>query len=244
MLQLVVDLDADCLKGLFRRMPFASFGCCRISLFNQLHQLEGGFDRLFFPCPHNFGGDAHGKFFFSVLAQNTDQLLLRVGIDHIIGAQTVLAHAHIQLGIKVIGKAALGGVQLAGRNAQIQQDTIHLWDAQSLQNLRNVLKIPIDHLCCRKPLGRCLDGVRVLINGNQSAALLKAQPLCNLGGMSRTSCGPVHIDSVWTDIQSLDCFLQQHRHMLKLHSFALLLSCFTLSFKNQAHPLFVQSCRK
>src|SRR5699024_8358855 len=48
-IQLVVDLDADCLKGLLCRMSFSALRGHWQCLLNQVDQLKGSFHRLFFP---------------------------------------------------------------------------------------------------------------------------------------------------------------------------------------------------
>ena len=40
-----------------------------------------------------------------------------------------MAHAHIERGVGVVGKAALCGIELIGRNADIEQHAVDINDA-------------------------------------------------------------------------------------------------------------------
>ena len=90
-----------------------------------------------------------------------------------------------------------------GRNADIQQDTIHLVHTQSIQHGSEIHIVVTDDgdLITKflQSLSCGSDGCLVLIDTDQSAALTQA--LADLVGMAAATQGAVHVNTVRLHLQ-------------------------------------------
>ena len=103
-----------------------------------------------------------------------------------------------------------------GGYSQIQQGAIDLFDAQPIQGAAGVAEVGL-HQCGGQPLqglARRLDGVRVLVQADQTAG---GEAFGNLAGMAAASGGAVQIDAGRVDGQALQAFVQKHGDVAEFH---------------------------
>ena len=100
---------------------------------DNIHQFQGGGNGLLLPLSANGRGNLGGVALLAVVMENALQLLIGPGIDHGGSGKGIgIVHAHIQRGIRHIGKTPASIIQLGGRNAQIQQNAVHAINMQLL----------------------------------------------------------------------------------------------------------------
>ena len=155
--------------------------------------------------------------FFAVILEDAGQLLPALGVHKVGGGLALLAHPHVQRSVCPVGKASGGIVQLVAGNAEVQQRSVDLVDAQLFQSLSRIAEVDLHHGGRQpgQPRPRGLHRVRVLIQRDEPAALFRVQPQRDLAGMSRTACGAVQIDACRVNGKAVQALVQKHRHMLK-----------------------------
>ena len=88
--------------------------------------------------------NAHRPFFFRILAQDARDLLRAPCVDDLArGQRLILIHAHIQRRVGVIGKTALGGIELIAAHAEVDHHAVDLLHAALGEQRLNVVKIPL-----------------------------------------------------------------------------------------------------
>ena len=102
-------------------------------------------------------------------------------------------------------------------NAEVQQRTVDLVDAQLFQRLSSIAEVDLHHRGGQsgQTRPRSLHSVRVLIQRDQPSALFRVQSKGNLAGMSCPSCRAVEICPCRVDGKSVQTLVQEHRDMLK-----------------------------
>ena len=104
-------------------------------------------------------------------------------------------HAHVQRGVVAEAEATRGVVDLRRAHAQVEQDALHLVDAQRRQFVRHVGEAGVAHGQARvADLGRRGHRLRVLVEGHQPAG--RRQPLQDRPRMAAAAEGAVHVDAV------------------------------------------------
>ena len=216
-IQLMVHGNAQRLKGAAGRVLVLAPLRRRHGAGHNVGQLQSGLDGRVLPRFLDLAGDLPGKGFFAVVPQDAGQVLTAEGVHQICRRLTLLAHPHVQRCICPVGKAPGRIVQLVAGNAQIQQCTVDLVDAQLFQRLPGVAEVDLHH-GGRQPgqtgPGR-LHGIGVLIQRDQPPALCSVQPQGDLAGVARTARGAVQIGARRVDGQPFQAFVQQNRDMLK-----------------------------
>ena len=123
-------------------------------------------------------------------------------------------HAHVQRGVRHIGKAALGLVQLGRGHAEVEEHPVHALDAEGVQDRGGVGEVAVHkrHFLPkrRKTPSGPLDGRLIPVDADEAA---RGEPGGDLKGMSAHSERPVEIDPVRSDIQILYTFVQQDGDM-------------------------------
>ena len=143
--QLVVDGDADGLKAALGRVLLLPQSGSGHGAFDHVYQLQRRLDGRLLPAAADGCGDPGRKELLAVIIQNTLEFLVRPCVHDLTGVPDVLAvHAHIQRRVRHIGKAPLPVVQLGRGNPQIQQNAVHLVDAQFLERLIHVAEIGVN----------------------------------------------------------------------------------------------------
>ena len=216
-IQLMVHGNAQRLKGAAGRVLVLAPLRRRHGAGHNVGQLQGGLDGRVLPRFLDLAGDLPGKGFFAVVPQDAGQVLTAEGVHQICRRLTLLAHPHVQRCICPVGKAPGRVVQLVAGNAQIQQCTVDLVDAQLFQRLPGVAEVDLHH-GGRQPgqtgPGR-LHGVGVLIQRDQPPALCSIQPQGDLAGMSRAAGGAVQIGARRINGKPRQALVQQNGDMLK-----------------------------
>ena len=185
----------------------------RNGFFHDSNQFPCGSNRSFFPMAQDCGGDSSGEAFFSVVVKNPTKLLFAVGVDHIVSGQRVAGiHPHIKRRVRLVGESALRSVKLIGRNAEVEKQTVDLFDSEHPTDIRNLPEIASHHrnaIAERRKLFACrADGVLVLIDGNQPS------PLAEAGSDSEAVISAarrsVNINAVRADVQRFHAFLKKY----------------------------------
>ena len=109
-----------------------------------------------------------------------------------------------------IGKAPFRGIQLVGRNPQIEQDPVHLGDPQLVQDPVQVPEVVVDNLHLApgvlQPLRSRGNGVLILVNADQQP--FRVQQFRDPVRMAPTPQGAVHIDPLEIRNHPLYTFFQ------------------------------------
>ena len=81
----------------------------------------------------------------AVVPEDADEVLFRVPVHHVRrGKGGSLVHAHVPGGLRPVGEAAAGLVQLVGGHAEIQEDAVHLLDAPLKEQGLHVEEVAVD----------------------------------------------------------------------------------------------------
>ena len=130
--ELAVNKDANCLEGARRRVlpPLTSTDVLR----HELRQLAGCIDRTFCPLRNNGARNLATKPLFTIILDNLVQILFRCCCNPLCGRHSARRiHAHIQRCIKTETETPCAVIYLRGRNPQIKQRTIYLFNTQLIQ---------------------------------------------------------------------------------------------------------------
>ena len=125
-------------------------------------------------------------------------------------------------------------------NAEVQQRTVYLLNAEALEGLSGVAEIYLHHRG-REPGQPCPGGlhrVGVLVEGDEPPAFCAVQPEGDLAGVSRAARRAVEISACRVDVQSVEALVQKHGDMLKRGRVEL---CQIFCLSHRAQPPFV-SC--
>lgn len=133
--QFVVDPDADGLEAARGRVLVALLEGHR--LIDQFRQLAGALQRCLLARLHDAPGDASGETFLAVFLEHPgDLVLVGTGQPGGSGLAGLRVHAHVQGAVAHEAEAALRGVQLGRRDAEVQQDPVQpSADSQSVCDL-------------------------------------------------------------------------------------------------------------
>ena len=215
-IQLAIDGDAQRLKHPTGGVAVAA-GRGGHRTADDVCQLQGGFNGGFFAFPHDGAGDGTGELLLAVAPEDVGQLPLVQRSHQIGGGGPLLTHPHIQRGVVMVRKTALGCVQLVRRHADVQQNAVHPVDAQLVQRLTHMHKIGL-HQRGGQALqtGTCRgDGVGVLIQRDQAT---RGETRGDQIGVSASSGRAIQVDAVGSDAQRLNGLLRQHREVIGLLS--------------------------
>ena len=192
------------------------------SLLNDIHQLKGSSQRLFFACRHNKLRDTLRPAFLTVTVNNIRQLFFLVVVDDVLCIQTCFfIHAHIQRSVMHIRKTTLRGIQLIARNTKVKKDTVNFIDSHRIQHLGKVFKIGLGNCgfagkFIQQAFGTGSNSIIILINANQKAACLQ---LCGKRtAVPRTAHSAVHVNTIFICYQKVHALSEQNTCMLKFHS--------------------------
>ena len=184
---------------------------------HDIGQLKRCFNGGRLPRLHDLARDLPGKGFLAVIAQDAGQLFPALGVHEVGGGLALLAHPHVQRGVRPVRKAPGRVVQLVAGNAQVQQRAIDLLNAQLLQSLSGVAEVDLYHRGrqARQPRPGGLYRVRVLVQRDEPPALCAVQPEGDLPGVSRAARRAVQVNACRVDGKPVQALVQQHRDMLK-----------------------------
>ena len=211
--QLVVDGDADGLEGPLGRVLFLPQGRRGHGPLDDLHQLQRGLNGALVPGPDDGSRDGGGVPLLPILPEDAPQLLLGPLVDHRPGRQGVgLIHAHIQGGVRPVGKAPGCVVQLGGGHPQIKEHAVHPVQAQPVQDGVQRTEIAVyqgDPLPPRRqPLLRRVQSRLIPVHADEPPG---GQPPDNLPAVARPAQSAVQIHALRPDGQGLNALVQQHR---------------------------------
>ena len=163
--QLVVDCNAQRLEGAAGRVLVLAPLGRRHGAGHDVGQLQGRLDGGSLPCLDDLARDLPGEGFFAVILEDAGQLLPALGVHKVGGSLALLAHPHIQRSVCPVGKASRGIVQLVAGNAEVQQRSVDLVDAQLFQSLSRIAEVDLHHGGRQpgQPRPRGLHRVRVLV---------------------------------------------------------------------------------
>ena len=102
-------------------------------------------------------------------------------------------------------------------NAEVQQRTVYLLDAEALEGLSGVAEVYLHHRGREpgQPRPGGLHRVGVLVEGDEPPALCAVQPEGDLPGVSRAARRAVQVNACRVDGKPVQALVQQHRDMLK-----------------------------
>ena len=187
--------------------------CRRHGLSDNIRQLQRRFNRLLFPRALDSRCNLRRIPLLAVFPENAANLIAIPFVDNLICRQLLLLiHAHVQLGVMHIRKAALCDVQLRRRYTQIKQDAIYLLHAARSNRRVNVPEVTfyqrhtVAHLC--QAFFRVGECHIIAVNGNQAAAL--GQTLCNVQRVSRSAQRRVYVHAIRTNVQAVETLGQQN----------------------------------
>src|SRR6202035_1448812 len=127
--QLVIHGDAQSLEGARRGMDFP----CSSSehAFGDLGQFACAGD---WACSDDGAGQSPGAFLFAVAPQNIGECLFGKRVDQS-GRRLALrvVHAHVERPVRAERETALALVELEGRYAEIERDTVRLRDTLRIE---------------------------------------------------------------------------------------------------------------
>ena len=129
-----------------------------------------------------------------------------------------MAHAHVQGGVVMIGKAPLRRVQLVRRDPDVQEHPICSLNPSGLCQLPHLGKIPLhpDGLWVGgQPLSRRPHGVGVLVDGQELSC---GEPLQNRLRVAPATHGAVNVDPLWLDRQGFYRLVKQDGLVVKFHT--------------------------
>ena len=220
--QFGVDGDADGLEGAAGRV----FGLAALGrghgAGDQVSQLHGSQDGLFLPRGHNFTGNLPGVGFLAVVPQDAGQFLAVEGVDQVRGGRALLAHAHIQRGVGMVGEAACRVVQLVAGNAEVQQSTVDRRDVKLRKDTCCLAEVCLYHLGGQalEPFGGDCHRIRVLVERDQAPG---GKTFSDLGAVPCAAGGAVQVDAGGVDVQSIQAGLQKYGNVGKFHGVVLYL---------------------
>ena len=170
---------------------------------DDFRQLSGGLNGRLLPGLDNALGDPPGAFVLAIAEDDVRQLLLAQGVHQVPGCGALLAHAHIQGGVVVVGKAPLRRVQLVGGHPDVQEHPVHRVHALGpgkLPHLGEVAPHPDGLGVFPQPLPGSAHGVWVLVDGEQAPC---GQLLHNGLGVAAAPHGAIYVQALWPDGQRL-----------------------------------------
>ena len=98
-------------------------------------------ERLAGPLAVDRRGDAGGEALLAVDPEHARQILRRVGVDDVGGgAPGARVHPHVQRGVGGVAEAAVGAVQLQRGDAEVEQDALHLVDAEAVEDVGQLVE--------------------------------------------------------------------------------------------------------
>ena len=145
-IQFPIDGNPHCLEAAAGGVLVLAALGRRHSGCNQVRKLQSRQNRGFLPCFHDFTRNLPGIRFLTIIAQDAGQFLTVQGVHQVCRGGPLLAHAHIQRGIRVIGEATLGIVQLVAGNAKVQQRAVDEGDLQFIQHAGGFAEVGLNHL--------------------------------------------------------------------------------------------------
>ena len=155
--------------------------------------------------------------FLAVVPQDAGKLFPAGGVHEVCRRLPLLAHPHIQRSVRPVGKAPGRVIQLMAGNAEIQQRTVDLLDAEALEGLSGIAEIDLHH-GGRKPRQTRPGGlhrVGVLIQRDEPPALCAVEAEGDLAGVPCAARRAVQINACRVDVQSVEALVQKHGDMLK-----------------------------
>ncbi|MNN24592.1 hypothetical protein D3C81_1380300 [compost metagenome] len=159
--QFVVDGDTQGLehagRGVDRRAATTAQG-----LFDHLGQIQGAAERLLDAAAQDGGGHPTRLTLVAVLLEDMGQRPVIPSVDEIGGGRPRVAHPHIQRPVAHEGEAALGLIQLHGRDANIEDSAVQLSLAALGEGLGQAREGGADQLELARIGGG--DGVGVRLN--------------------------------------------------------------------------------
>ena len=212
-----IDLYADRLKGFFGRMVTDGEQFFWGDAFDDVHKLGGRFDIFGGSCAHDGTCDTGSVVVFSVYGDDASEICFAVRVDDVVsGKRRSLVHAHIQRRFRVIGEASLGGVQLIGGNAEVEQCAVDTFNAELIQNVRECGEVVFDEndfvFVCFQTFACGGNCGGVLINTDQ---LTVFQAFDDLQRVTASAQRTVDVNAVGFDIQRFDAFVKQDGNMRK-----------------------------
>ena len=143
--KLVVDRDAERLKRAARAVAIILhahfFGNGRV---HARHQIARRFQRFLRTVLADDLRDAHRPLLLRILAQNAGDVLRAPRVDDFARRQRlILIHAHIQRRVRMVGKTALGGIQLIAAHAEVDHHAVDFRHAAGRQKRFDVVEIAL-----------------------------------------------------------------------------------------------------
>ena len=147
--ELLVDLDAEGLEGLGRGMDAAPLRPPLVDPFDEDPEVAGRLEPAELAQVGDLAGQPAGLGELAVLREHLGQLLFRVGVQDLRGRRLhPPVHAHVQRPFVHVAEAPLGGIQLEGRDAEVDEDAPDLLEGDV--EIGEVLEVGLKE---RDPLG-------------------------------------------------------------------------------------------
>ena len=214
--QLVVDRDAQRLKRAARAVAVVLhahlFGDGRV---HARHQIARRLQRDL--------RDARRPLLLRVIAQNAGDLRRAPRVDDLPRRQRlILIHAHVQRRVRVVGEAALGGVELMAAHAEVDHHTVDFFHAALSQQRLDVVKIALDGgEVARRAEALCRRRQRVVVAVDAVEVPRAVQPTQNLRAVASAAQRAVHIDAALAHVEHIHRGHEHHAHMFKIHRLSL-----------------------
>ncbi len=165
-LHFAVDLDAERLEQLRKVTVLVGTG-------NEgpddLDEFKGGLDGRRTASLGYEAGDTVGRGKLAEVTKNLDQTRRVEGVDDIGGREKCArVHTHIERPVGTKRKAALGAVEVVGRNPKVGKDTVNLSDALFAEEAAHKAEVTLDE--AKPRVGRSVaGGVGILVEAEKAA---------------------------------------------------------------------------
>ena len=141
--ELVVHVDADCLEGAGRRVDRVARALPHRAA-HDTGEPGGPGDRRLAARLDDGAGDPPGAAFLAIVADDPGEAALGFLVHHLGRAAPGRRHAHVERAVGAERKAALGGVELHRRHADIEGDAVDRLDPARGQQRDHVAIAPGD----------------------------------------------------------------------------------------------------
>ena len=138
----------------------------------QLDEPAGGRERLDLASADHVLGDPSGELLLAVVAQDSRQLVHRVGVEHVGRGQSLgVIHPHVQWGVLRVGESPLAYVELHRGHPEVEEHGVDLRAAEIDEHFRDLV---IDGVHERdpvtesgQPLPRQTKRIRVAVDADE-----------------------------------------------------------------------------
>ena len=134
----------------------------------------------------------------------------------------ILIHAHVQRRVRVVGEAALGGVELMAAHAEVNHHAVDFFHAALSQQRLDVVKIALDGgEVARRAEALRRRRQRVVVAVDAVEVPRAVQPTQNLRAVAAAAQRAVHIDAALAHVEHIHRGHEHHAHMFKIHRLSL-----------------------